>query len=209
MKLQHIIFDLDGTLSATAQATALAIETARKTFNYLPAVTEAQIKDAMGLHGIEFHKKLFAGVDEEKLRPVEKAIDDLELENITKLGRAILFDGVWEMLEALKARGCTMYIASTGNDAHVHGTLDATGMRGFFASVSCNKPQKIGMVREILNGASPANWGMVGDMFKDSEAAKGNGISALGAEFGYLAEADKKLFDVVLKTPNDILQYAG
>jgi len=208
VKIKHIIFDLDGTLSATAQATALAIEEARRTFEYLPPVTDAQIKEAMGLHGLEFHMKLFPGVEKEKLYPIEKAIDELELKNITKLGRDILFPGVYSMLEKLHIEGYSLYIASTGSHTHVHGTLEAANIGRFFKEVHCNEPQKINMVGKIVNGNDPSQWAMLGDMFKDSEAARGNNILALGAGFGYLSVEDEKLFDLVLRTPNDMFNFS-
>ncbi|MCL2360234.1 MAG: HAD family hydrolase [Defluviitaleaceae bacterium] len=206
MRKKHIIFDMDGTLAATATATALAIGEAKKKYN-LPAVTDYQIRDAMGLGGLEFYTKLFPALPEETLKKIEPEIDDHEDASIQKIGRAILFPGVYEMLNDLFESGHSLYIASTGSSRHVQVTLDAAEIKTFFTDIHCGELQKIDMVKRIIAGRDTRDWIMVGDMYKDSEAAHGNNILALGAGYGYLAKEDIELFDRVLEKPGDITNY--
>lgn len=208
-KLKHIILDMDGTLSNTAKATGTAIKKVESRFN-LPPITDDIIRDAMGIAGLDFYRHMFPTVPEDTLIKLEPEVDALELAAIQELKRAILFPGVVEMLTALQQAGINMYIASTGSNVHVNGTLQAAEIKHFFAGIHSGEPAKIEMVRRIVGGGNPffpSEWAMVGDMYKDSEAARGSGILALGAGFGYLAEEDHTLFDAVLKTPEDILNY--
>jgi len=203
MKKKHIIFDLDGTLSDTARATSAAVTEARDIHGF-PNVNYDSILDAMGLPGLEFYSHLYPNVSEKELLQIEKLVDDAEERAILSLGRDILFPGVYDMLSKLHEYGYRLYIASTGGKPHVDTTLDATGIRFLFSQVHCGKPEKISMVRDIILGQPPDEWAMVGDMYKDSEAARANNILALGAGFGYLAEKDISLFDYVLTKPADI-----
>jgi phosphoglycolate phosphatase-like HAD superfamily hydrolase len=208
MAIEHIIFDMDGTLTATARATKIAVDAVRGRYG-LPFVSESQIRSAMGLGGLEFHAKLFPGVPEETLAAVGRDIDGLEAANVKKIGRDILFPGVREMLEALAGKGYPLYIASTGSARHVGNTLRSAGIRQIFTGIYNGEPQKIGMVKRIVAGRDPGGFAMVGDMFKDAEAARGNGIVALGAGYGYLDAEDAGLFDAVLDKPGDIFLHLG
>lgn len=203
MSIRSIIFDMDGTLSATAQATEIAIRALTEKHS-LPHVTQQDIRGAMGLGGLEFHGKLFPGMDEAKLAAIGADVDNLEEENVIKLGKKILFDGVHEMLERLAGEGFSLYIASTGSHRHVNSTLRAAEIIHFFTALHCDELQKRDMVRRIINNTDPAGWMMVGDMFKDAEAARANNILAVGAGFGYMKAENAGLFDVVLDCPANI-----
>ena len=65
-KKKHIIFDMDGTLSDTAKATLAAIKKTEKHFR-LPPVTESSIRDAMGIAGLDFYRRIFPNVPDDIL----------------------------------------------------------------------------------------------------------------------------------------------
>jgi len=205
-KIKHIIFDMDGTLSNTAKATLTAIKKVEKHFN-LPPITDEIIKDAMGIAGLDFYRHMYPTVPEDVLVKVEPEIDALELEAIKELKQSILFPGVVELLTSLKQAGISLYIASTGSKVHVHGTLQAAEIEHFFTGIYSGEPAKIDMVKRIVGNSCASTWAMVGDMYKDSEAARGSNILAIGAGFGYLAQNDYSLFDVVFETPDKLLKY--
>jgi len=206
MTKKHIIFDLDGTLSNTAKATMIAITEAEKQLK-LPKVTEDQIRDAMGLAGLAFYEYLYPQVSQEVLLDIENIVDAAEEVAVKTIGKEILFPGVVDMLMGLLEKGCFIYIASTGSKNHVYNALSACNIEKFFTEVSCGESEKILMVRRIIAGRNLNEWAMVGDMFKDSEAARGNKILALGAGYGYLTKSNFPLFDFVLSTPMDIFNY--
>jgi phosphoglycolate phosphatase len=206
-KFKAALFDLDGTLAATAKATVIAVDEVTKKYG-LPGITEGQIRAAMGLGGMEFYRKLFPRVPEKALIPIGREIDGLEQSNIMMIGRDILFPGVYATLTTLAKRGHPLFIASTGSKRHVHITLRAGDIEKYFTGVYCDESAKIGMVKRIIAGRDGDGFAMVGDMFKDAEAARGNGIISLGAGYGYLAEENAALFDAVLERPEDIFDYA-
>ncbi|MCL2427096.1 MAG: HAD family hydrolase [Oscillospiraceae bacterium] len=203
---KHIIFDMDGTLSDTAVATYAAVRAAKEKHG-LPEVTINDVHTAMGLAGLEFFRCMYSEVSDEKLINAGRDIDDVENEKIIEMGKNILFHGVTKMLEKLFENGYILYIASTGSEKHVKTVLQSTDIMKYFKSISYGRPEKISMVREIIADRNPDEFVMVGDMFKDSEAARGNNILALGAEYGYLAKDNHHLFDSILKKPMDIFDY--
>ena len=202
--MKNIIFDLDGTLSDTIKATAQAIREVGGKYN-LPELTDERIRAAMGLADMEFYAFLFPGI--QGLGQIGQEIDAIEEDAIRRIKAGMLFPGVAEMLEELHKAGHKLYIASTGNTDHVSATVVSAGIEQYFTKISCNRPEKISMVKELIAGSDKSNWLMVGDMFKDSEAAKGNGITALGAAFGYLKPKDHTLFDAILQKPCDIFTH--
>jgi len=206
MKKKHIIFDLDGTLSDTAKATFAAVKEGTEIYGF-PEVAYELILSAMGLPGLEFYSRLYPTVSREELLTIEKQIDDAEERMIKSLGAKILFPGVYGMLDKLSNDGFCLYIASTGSKSHVYTTLKASGIERYFAEIHCGRPEKISMVKEIISGRDITEWAMIGDMFKDSEAARGNNILAIGAGFGYLAKEDESLFDYVISAPIDIYNH--
>ena len=204
--MKSIIFDMDGTLSDTAKATAGAVEQVCIK-NGLNPVPLERIYEAMGLADLEFYAHLYPGMTCEMLKKIGDEIEEIEESTIRKLGSDMLFKGVYGMLEALQKNGNDLYIASTGGDDHVEATLSASGVKMFFKKIYCGRPEKISMVKEIVSGSPTDNWIMIGDMYKDSEAAKTAGITALGAGFGYLKEKDRPLFAAVLDKPMDVFKY--
>jgi len=197
---------MDGTLLDTARATAKAFEMVREK-HLLPKMPIEKIYEAMGLHGLEFHAHLFPDRSIDELAAIARDIDVLEDDMITEFGKDVLFPGVYDMLQNLHEKGISMYIASTGSKSHVNTSLTACGIKDYFSAISCDEPKKDDMVRALIGNSDATLWAMVGDMFKDSEAAINNGILALGAGFGYLSKDDYSLFNEILKTPADILNY--
>ena len=206
MKKKHIIFDMDGTLTDTAKATTAAIRGLSNKLA-LPAVTDKQVRRAMGLPGLDFYKHLFPGKPEEELQVIEREADAAEEAIISAMKKDILFPGIGDLLSILSSEGYCLYVASTGSTRHVRSTLKTGEIRNHFKSVSCNEPDKIMMVKELISHGDVSEWVMVGDMYKDSEAARANNILALGAGYGYLAENDYPLFDSVLQKPEEIYNY--
>jgi phosphoglycolate phosphatase-like HAD superfamily hydrolase len=203
--IKNIIFDMDGTLSNTAIATYASVKDVEHKYQ-LPPLALEKIHHAMGIGGFDFYKMLFPTVPTEILKEVEKEIDILEDVKVQEMGEKILFPDVFQMLVSLKEKGYNLHIASTGNPNHVRITLTSSGIMPFFTTVSCNEPAKIEMIKRMIGDSDTNEWVMVGDMFKDSEAAHANRILAIGAAFGYLSPKNYYLFDKIIHKPMDIYE---
>jgi len=201
-----IIFDLDGTLSDTAQATVVSLNEAGKQYG-IHEVTEKAVRSVMGFADPEFFYHLYPQYPRKLLNKMRYKVNDLEDRIVKKLGEKILFPGIKELLTDLNEKGHHLYIASTGSTLHVQTTLQASAIEGLFKGVSCNESIKVNMVKNIVKRYNKDECLAVGDMIKDSEAARSNGILALGAAYGYLNKENHTLFDAILYTPNELYEY--
>ncbi|MDR1176746.1 MAG: HAD family hydrolase [Treponema sp.] len=221
---KHFIFDMDGTLSDTAKATIIACNEAAKKLG-LPPFSAEQVKAAMGYPGLEYYQVLLGNVKpgshiesnikqsftRELLLAFQAETDLGEAREIRRIGRGMLFPGIEEILEELKGLGVELYIASTGHPDHINLLLDVTGIRPFFKSICCGRSRKVEMTGEIISTAGTSflgDWLFVGDRHIDAEAAKGNGILAVGAGYGYCLEEERELFDIIAERPEDLLKLA-
>jgi phosphoglycolate phosphatase len=208
---KHFIFDMDGTLTDTAKATVIACNAAAEKLG-LPAFPIERVKAAMGYPGIEYYQALFGAVKQDLLLAFQKETDLGEAREIQCIGREMLFPGIRETLEALCGLEAELYIASTGHPDHINLLLDVTGIRPYFKMICCGRPRKIEMTGEIMAAAGAfgtGGWLFVGDKHIDAEAARGNGILAVGAGYGYCSEKERHLFDMIAESPGELLKMAA
>lgn len=208
--IRNLIFDMDGTLADTAVATIptcteLAVRCG------LPIPTAESIRAAIGIANPDFYYRLFPHHERSVIYEYGQRVERAEADIIRKIGEGILFPGVRGLLERLTRLGCALYIASTGDREHVDVVLRSAGVMEFFREIHCGESEKVRMVAGILGDSDRSEWVVVGDRDKDARAAHENGILALAAGFGYCERADWPLFDAVLKTPGELVDwvYAG
>ena len=193
-------------MADTAKVTVAAFDEVIKKHK-LPKLTYDQIRDTIGIGGLDFYSRLYPLQPKEILIDFAREVENLEKIKTRALGEKILFPGISELLSDLSKNGYCLYIASTGDTEHVHTTLSSGKIEHLFTGISCNEPEKISMVNQIIAGRDVNEWVMVGDRSKDSDAAKANNILSLGAGFGYLNKEDYKLFNAVLAKPDDLYYY--
>ena len=205
--IHTVIFDLDGTLSNSA---VIAVEACKRVFpDYgFPVPDIDAIKRATGHANPEFYYLLLPDHDKDT---VSRAGIQVELEEkhvISSLGDNLLFPECRELLERLKEKGIRLCIASLGDKEHVLTILNDTGIIDFFETVLYAQPgkteDKTEMLRELIGESDKSGCVMVGDMKKDYEAARLNGIVSAGACYGYCKE-DISEFDFYIHSPLELL----
>jgi phosphoglycolate phosphatase len=204
MAVRRVIFDMDGTLTDTAKATAGACGRTAEELG-LPPPLESAIKEAMGHPGLDYYRLILPGRDEALIRRFSERADPMESEMIQALGAEMLFEGIAELLQGLEKRGLELYIASTGSSEHVTVTLNAAGIRKYFTGVYCGSPDKGGTLRKIPGIGRSEEWLMVGDKRIDALAAGQNHIRAIGAVYGYCTPEEQVFFDGLIYRPGELL----
>lgn len=199
----RLIFDMDGTLADTAKATipACAAISAR---HRLPPLKDDDIRAAIGYANPEFYYRLYLQYDRARIAAYGADVEQAETAFVHRLGPDILFPGVLKMLRTLREMGVPLYIASTGDAAHVDAVLGSAGITPLFTGIYCGQPEKVRMVGEILGRADRSHWAMIGDKQKDLDAAHGNGILAIAAGYGYCTASEAARFDRVLHAPEEL-----
>ncbi|MCL2472403.1 MAG: HAD family hydrolase, partial [Treponema sp.] len=202
--IHTVIFDLDGTLSDSALLTMAACKKIAPVFG-LSVPTREAVRRATGNPNPDFYYILFPDFQRELVYAMGAEIEKEELQVLPSLGGKLLFPGCGELLEHLKRSGLRLCIASTGDEGHVFPVLRETGIAGLFDSVSCGRPDKTEMLRDLTAEGDRKGYIMVGDMKKDYDAARANGIVSVGACYGYCCRQLSD-FDLYIDTPLELLE---
>ena len=202
-KIHTIIFDLDGTLSDSAILTLASLEQIAPAHG-LPVPSMKDIRKATGNANPEFYYILYPDYPRDMVYGIGQEIEHDEPRVLSLATDKLLFKGCRELLVSLKSNGIRLNIASTGDRNHVFSILEETGIIGLFDEVSCHRPDKYEMLKEMIKGDT-AGYIMVGDMKKDYEAAAKNGIVSVGACFGYCVREHSD-FDIYIDEPLDLLK---
>lgn len=186
-----VLFDFDGTLSDTKPCIVATAEKAMRSMGY----SDEFIGDAGRLIGPPFPYafKLVYGLSDEDAEEVTRRYR----ETYGALGpeRNPLFEGIYELLEDLKASGRKLAIVSSKLEHFVRLALEQTNTEPLFDAVVTqtgkNDASKAGLVAEALEffGADPSQAVMIGDRSYDIEGARANGVDSLGVYLGDTAPA--------------------
>jgi len=123
-----------------------------------------------------------------------------------KYGKAILFDGVPELLSILKNEGCYIALASTGSTSHVSTALNASGIYHLFEVIECNHADKAAMVEEIIKKEPCGEWLIVGDKTSDLLAGTANNIITVAARYGFGNEDEVSQFMYGIEYPLQLIE---
>ncbi|MDR1564020.1 MAG: HAD family hydrolase [Oscillospiraceae bacterium] len=197
------VFDLDGTLNQTHLFSVPAHRQALEEMGF-PPKTDEEIMNTFGMIAADYLKVLLPEGSEAVGREYLHRVAVLEYEFITSTGKA--YEGVPELLDALKARGFSTAVCSNASHRYISFVLNALGLA-----------QKIDYIQPIIDGmtkvetlgvllkhVAPAHAVMVGDTAYDIKAGTENGLPTIGCLYGFRPwELDKASFTV--NTPLEAL----
>ena len=186
LRYPFVIFDWDGTLADSTAVIKRALQRSAEDLGY-PIPTDAQASFIIGMG----------------LRPaLEHAIPTLREEDLTRLtdrfrhhfivgeNEIVLFNGVPEMLAALKARGHSLAVATGKSRKGLDRAFDTLGLREYFVASRCadegfSKPHP-GMLHALfdMTGMSASDAVMIGDTTHDLQLAENAGTAAIGVTYG-------------------------
>ena len=186
LRYPFVIFDWDGTLADSTAVIKRALQRSADDLGY-PIPTDAQASFIIGMG----------------LRPaLEHAIPTLREDDLTRLtdrfrhhfivgeNEIVLFDGVPEMLAALKARGHSLAVATGKSRKGLDRAFDTLGLREYFVASRCadegfSKPHP-GMLQALfdITGMSASDAVMIGDTTHDLQLAENAGTAAIGVTYG-------------------------
>ncbi len=202
---KYILFDLDGTLTDPFEGITKSFLYALKSFGIeenqsnLKKIIGPPIKDAF----IEYY-----GFDEEKAS--EAVLKYRERFSKTGIFENFLYDGIDDMLKALKSSGRVLILATSKPIEFADKILEHFKIKQYFdylagSSFSGERGTKTEVIRyaiEIsgINDLSEAV--MIGDRHHDIDGAKAVGIESVGVLYGYgeLEELEKAGADAIAQT---------
>lgn len=186
-----LVFDWDGTLVDSIERIVTSLQFASKQTVDID-LSETQARDVIGLGLIEAITKLHPELDtaehEDRLKDIADAYRQHYLyDNAVP---APLFDGVAELLRALRGDGYTLAISTGKSRAGLDQSINEHRVSDFFATTRCagenrSKPHPE-MLHEILDelNFSASQTLMIGDSEHDLKMATNANMRSIGVTHG-------------------------
>ncbi len=211
--LQSLIFDMDGTLFQTDKILELSLD---DTFNHLRSLhiwdTVTPIdkyREIMGVPLPQVWEALLPNHSNEIREQTDAYFLERLVENISS-GKGALYPHVKEVFSYLKENNCSIYIASNGLTEYLKAIVSYYNLDNWvtetFSIQQIQTLDKGDLVKTIIKKYDIKKAAVVGDRLSDINAAKDNGLIAIGCNFDFaqedeLAQADLVIDDLIeLKT---------
>ena len=183
-----ILFGLDGTLWDSGANVADSWNVVlRQEIPEFGTVTADFVHSIMGKTMDEIAKISLPDVADTKRTDIFRKCEIFEVEYIEKHG-GVLFDGVRETLEELKAGGHRLAVVSNCQSGYIEAFLKSMDMSGYFCDIEQwgnTKLPKAGNIRLVMERNHETKGIYVGDTQKDLDAARGAGIPFIHAAYGF------------------------
>ena len=187
-----VLFDFDGTVFDTVEGITKSIQYALRKHG-----RDAALEDLRCFAGPPLVDKFMEvyGVTREE---AEQLVTDFR-ERYVPIGvyESSPFPGIRELLEALRAAGKKVAVATSKPQPLAELLLERAGLRKLFDVVvgsggGVNNDAKWQIVTRTMElcGAKPENCVLVGDTKYDVEGARKCGIPCIGVRWGYAAEGE-------------------
>lgn len=182
-----ILFDLDGTIDDSCEG---IIKSARYALSFWGIeATREQLRPFIGPPLTWSFPNLFHIPEDE----VEQAVERYrEYYAVNGIFEGKLYDGVVDMLLALKAAGFRLAVATSKPEMYARPILEHYGITHLFEEIAGSPPDESGgkaaVIADVLarlGNPDKASVLMVGDREHDIEGAKANGLCSAGVLWGY------------------------
>ncbi|MCM3710418.1 HAD family hydrolase [Sporosarcina luteola] len=203
--IQSLIFDMDGTLFQTDRILELALD---DTFEHLRSIDKwngatpiNKYREIMGVPLPKVWETLMPTHSNEDRELTDGYFLERLLENIRN-GNGALYPGVKELFSYLKENGCSIYIASNGLIDYLEAIVSYYRLDRWvtetFSIEQIDSMNKLHLVRSIVQKYGITNGAVVGDRLSDINAAKDNGLLAIGCNFDFAREDELAQADVII-----------
>ncbi|MGG0730487.1 HAD family hydrolase [Bacillus paramycoides] len=211
--LQALIFDMDGTLFQTDKILELSLD---DTFNHLRSLqvwdAETPIDKYREIMGVPL-PKVWEALLPHHTNEVRKQTDAYFLERLIeniKSGKGALYPNVKEVFSFIKENNCSIYIASNGLTEYLKAIVSYYDLDQWvtetFSIEQIQSLNKGDLVKNILKKYDIKEAAVVGDRLSDINAAKDNGLIAIGCNFDFAQEDELAHADLVI---DDLMELKG
>ncbi|MGG0813032.1 HAD hydrolase-like protein [Paenibacillus alvei] len=209
--IQSFIFDMDGTLFQTDKILESSLE---DTFNHLKSRNKwdketpiDKYREIMGAPLPKVWETLLPNHSIEVREQTDAYFLERLIENI-KSGKGDLYPNVKEVFSFLKENNCSIYIASNGLIAYLDAIVKFYHLDNWVTE-TCSIQQieslnKSDLVKTIIDKYGITHGAVVGDRISDINAAKDNGLVAIGCNFDFAQEDELAKADVVIENLNEL-----
>lgn len=213
-----VVFDLDGTLSNSIESLKYCGDRAVEPFECGP-FTEEQYKYFVGDGSANLIKRCLAAGGEEKLTYFDEAFalyQEIFREHCMYHVRP--YDGIRELLGALKERGVKLAVLSNKPHAETVNVIEALFGKDYFDVIQGQQegvaikpsPEGVFLVLDRL-GVKAEDILYLGDTATDMRTGKGAEAFTVGALWGFRKreELEENQADAIIENPLQLLDYIG
>ncbi|WP_268627789.1 HAD family hydrolase [Paenibacillus alvei] len=209
--IQSFIFDMDGTLFQTDKILEISLE---DTFNHLKSRNKwdketpiDKYREIMGAPLPKVWETLLPNHSIEEREQTDAYFLERLIENI-RSGKGDLYPNVKEVFSFLTENNCSIYIASNGLTAYLAAIVDFYNLDNWVTE-TCSIQQieslnKSDLVTTIIDKYGITHGAVVGDRISDINAAKDNGLVAIGCNFDFAQEDELAQADIVIDDLNEL-----
>jgi phosphoglycolate phosphatase len=205
-----VIFDMDGTLFQTNKILELSLE---ETFAYLRSLHEwssetptQKYREIMGVPLPVVWETLLPDHSNVIRQSANEFFQEKLIANINN-GNGALYPHVYEVFGYLKQAGCSIFIASNGQIEYLNTIVSYYKLDNWvtetFSIQQIQTQNKADLVCHILKKYHIVHAAVVGDRLSDINAAKNNGLMAIGCRFDFAQEDELAQADVTI---DDLLE---
>lgn len=209
-----VLFDLDGTLTDSAAGILRTTQDALRRLNaedggQRPIPEESELGWIVGPPLRESFARLAGAASADRMLELYRQRYDA-----IGMFENKVYDGVLVALEALRARGDRLFVATSKREEDAKRIVAHFGIDGFFDGVYGAKPDGRGAEKDQVLAAAIAGGRleaaqrivMIGDRRYDALGARAVGIPAIGALWGYgdRTELTEAGADPIIDSPRDI-----
>ena len=211
MKKRVLLFDLDGTLTDSAEGIFHSVIYALEQFG-IAVEDESALRAFVGPPLLASSQK-HSGFDREQ---AQKAVEHYRVYFAERgLLENQVYDGVREVLRELNRRGFVLMVATSKPEVFAKRILEHFDLAGEFAFIGAatldeSRSRKDAVIRYVLEENQLTDLSqvvMVGDRDQDILGAKKNGLESIGVLYGYgsLEELTQAGADALAETPQALL----
>jgi phosphoglycolate phosphatase len=181
-----VVFDWDGTLFDSTALITRCIQSACVDLG-LPRPSDEQASYVIGMGLVEALQHAAPGLPRERYPELGARYRH---HYTARQHEIVFFDGTLAMLEALKARGHLLAVATGKSRSGLNDALNTSVLRGVFdatrtADETASKPDPR-MLFELMNDlvVGPERTLMIGDTTHDLQLALNAGVASIGVSYG-------------------------
>lgn len=209
---QYILFDLDGTLSNSAEGITKCIQYALEYYG----ITVEDRKELERFIGPPLEECFIQWYDFSEAKAAEAKIKTREYFSTKGIWENKLYQGVQDLLQVLKQQGKTILLATSKPQVYAEQILDQHHIKEYFDFVGgsmldgtrSKKADVIAYILEQMKLSNNQECIMVGDTKHDILGAKENNMDSIGVLYGFGSkeEVEKAEPTYIVTEVKDILE---